>query len=87
MIINLCIGCITQSVTSEYSKVSKMIIITQVMHKCIINECRKQHIYRVALLLKEYPFIYLPHIEGLEGNLTDEYHTETFLILDTYFSK
>jgi hypothetical protein len=39
------------------------------------------------LLLKEYPFIYLPHIEGLEGNLTDEYHTETFLILDTYFSK
>ena len=38
-------------------------------------------------LTKEYTFIYLPHIEGLKGNLIDECHTKTILILDTYFSK
>jgi hypothetical protein len=40
--------------------------------RCILNEYRKLHIYRVNLLLKEYTFIYLPHTEGLKGNLTDE---------------
>jgi Ni,Fe-hydrogenase I cytochrome b subunit len=39
------------------------------MHICILNAYRKQHIYRVTLLLKEYTFIYLPHIEGLKGSL------------------
>jgi len=57
------------------------------MLTCILNEYRKQSIYRVTLLLKEYTFIYLPHIEGLKGNLTDEYQTKTILILDSYFSK
>ena len=45
----------------------------------------ERYIYRVTLLLKEYTFIYLPDIEGLKGNLTDEYQTKTILILDTYF--
>ena len=43
-------------------------------------------IYRVTLLLKEYTFIYLPPIEGLKGNLTDEYQTKTFLVRSPYFS-
>ena len=57
------------------------------MLTCILNEYREQRIYGVTLLLKEYTFIYLPHIEGLKGNLTDEYHTETILVRDSYFSK
>ena len=56
------------------------------MLTCILNEYRKQYIYRVTLLLKEYTFIYLPHIEGLKGNLTDEYKTKTILVRDSYFS-
>ena len=47
----------------------------------------ERYIYRVTLLLKEYTFIYLPHIEGLKGNLTDEYQTKTILVRDSYFSK
>jgi hypothetical protein len=61
--------------------------IDYLMRRCILNEYREQPIYRVTLLLKEYTFIYLPHIEGLKGNLTDEYQTKTPPILDTYFSK
>ena len=56
------------------------------MLTCILIEFRKQHIYGVTLLLKEYTFIYLPHIEGLKGNLTDEYKTKTILVRDSYFS-
>ena len=56
------------------------------MLACILNEYRKQHIYGVTLLLKEYTFIYLPDIEGLKGNLTDEYKTKTILVRDSYFS-
>ena len=55
------------------------------MPRCILNEYQKQYIYRVTLLLKEYTFIYLPHIEGLKGNLTGEYQTETIFILNSYF--
>ena len=47
----------------------------------------ERYIYRVTLLLKEYTFIYLPHIEGVKGNLTDAYQTKTILIIGTYFSK
>jgi hypothetical protein len=56
------------------------------MRRCILNEYRKQHIYSITSLLKEYTFIYLPHIEGLKGNLTDEYKTKTILVRDSYFS-
>ena len=28
----------------------------------------ERYIYRVTLLLKEYTFIYLPHIEDLKGS-------------------
>ena len=56
------------------------------MLTCILNEYRKQPIYRVTLLLKEYTFIYLPPIEGLKGNLTDEYQTKTILVRSPYFS-
>jgi hypothetical protein len=45
------------------------------------------YIYRVTLLLKEYTFIYLPHIDGLKGSWTDEYQTKTILVLNSYFSK
>ena len=45
----------------------------------------ERYIYRVTLLLKEYIFIYLPHIEGLKGKLRDEQQAKTILILDTYF--
>ena len=47
----------------------------------------ERYIYRVTLLLKEYTFIYLPHIEGLKGNLTDEYQTKNILVLHTYFGE
>ena len=57
------------------------------MPRCILNEYRKQHLYRVTLLLKEYIFIYLPHIEGLKGKLRDEQQAKTILIIGTYFSK
>ena len=53
---------------------------------CILNEYLKQHIYSVTLLLKEYTFIYLPNIEGLKGNLTDEYQTKTILLSHSYFA-
>ena len=51
------------------------------MPRYILNEYREQHIYRVTLLLKEYTFIYLPHIEGLKGNLTGEYQAKAFVVL------
>ena len=38
-------------------------------------------------LTKEYTFIYLPHIEGLKGNLTGEYQTKTILLSHSYFRK
>ena len=47
----------------------------------------KNSIYRVTLLLKEYTFIYLPHLEGLKGNLRNEQQAKTILLLDSYFSK
>ena len=65
-------------------RVSRVAKIDYLIPRCILNEYRKQYIYRVALLLKEYTFIYLPHIEGLKGNLTDEY--KTILVRDSYFS-
>ena len=65
-------------------RVSRVAKIDYLIPRCILNEYRKQHIYRVTLLLKEYTFIYLPHIEGLKGNLTDEY--KTILVRDSYFS-
>ena len=46
----------------------------------------ERYIYRVTLLLKEYTFIYLSHIEGLKGNLRDEYQTKTILLSHSYFS-
>ena len=66
-------------------RVSIVAKIDYLIPRCILNEYRKQHIYRVTLLLKEYTFIYLPHIEGLKGNLTDEYQTKAILVLDTHF--
>ena len=57
------------------------------MRTCILNEYRKQHIYRVILLLKEYTFIYLPHDRGFKREFTNEYQTETILVRDSYFSK
>ena len=68
-------------------RVSRVAKIDYLIRRCILNEYRKQYIYRVTLLLKEYTFIYLPHIEGLKGNLTDEYQTKTILVRDSYFSK
>ena len=68
-------------------RVSIVAKIDYLIPRCILNEYRKQHIYRVTLLLKEYTFIYLPHIEGLKGNLTDEYHAKAINLLDSYFSK
>ena len=47
----------------------------------------ERYIYRVTLLLKEYTFIYLPHIEGLKGNLTDAYQAKSPPILDSPFVK
>ena len=44
------------------------------MPRCILNDHRTHHNWLI-LLLKEYTFIHLPHIEGLKGNLTDEYQT------------
>ena len=38
-------------------------------------------------ILKDYIFVYLPYIEGLKGNLTDEYQAKSTLALDSYFSK
>jgi len=57
------------------------------MSRCILNQYRKQHIYSVTLLLKEYTFIDLPHVRDLKGTLPIEYQTKTILIVDTYFSK
>jgi len=31
--------------------------------------------------------MYLPHIEGLKGNLTGEYQTKNILVLHTYFGE
>ena len=59
--------------------------IDYLMRRCILNEYRKQHIYRVTLLLKEYTFIYLPLIEALKGSWADEYQTKNIFVLDTYF--
>ncbi len=39
------------------------------MPSCVLNEYRKQHIYRVTLLLKEYTFIYLPDGGGLSEKI------------------
>ena len=69
----------------DTQRVSRVAKIDYLMRRCILNEYREQHIYRVTLLLKEYTFIYLPRIEGLKGNLTDEY--QTIHLLDSYFSK
>ena len=33
-------------------------------------------------LTKEYTFIYLPHIEGLKGNLSDEYQAKAFVVFE-----
>ena len=43
--------------------------IDYLIRRCILNEYRKQHIYRVTLLLKEYTFIYLPHGDGLSEKI------------------
>ena len=43
------------------------------------------YIYGVTLLLKEYTFIYLSHIEALKGSWADEYQTKNIFVLDTYF--
>jgi len=68
-------------------RVSRVAKIDYSIPRCILNEYRKQYIYRVTLLLKEYTFIYLPLIEGNKGNLTDDYQTKTDLIRGSYFSK
>ena len=68
-------------------RVSIVAKIDYLIPRCILNQYRKQHIYGVILLLKEYTFIYLPDVRGLKGNLSVEYQTKTILILDTYFSK
>ena len=47
----------------------------------------ERYIYGVTLLLKEYTFIYPPDIEGLKGNLTDEYQAKTIFIIDSYVIK
>ena len=67
-------------------RVSRVAKIDYLIPRCILNEYRKQYIYRVALLLKEYTFIDLPHVRDLKGNLSVEYQTKTILILATYFS-
>ena len=48
----------------------KLLLRDYSLRRCIRNEYRKQRIYRVTLLLKEYTFIYLPLIEALKGNKT-----------------
>jgi hypothetical protein len=65
----------------------KLLLRDYSLRRCIRNEYQKQHIYRVTLLLKEYTFIYLPHIEGSKGNLSIEYQTKASLFLDSYLSK
>jgi hypothetical protein len=37
-------------------------------------------------LTKDYTFIYLPHIEGLKGNLPVEYQAKVILLSHSYVS-